>query len=290
MPRGKIVTVSPEIRARVRARADQCIKLAENHFGRQYEPVNISYDLRGTTAGTFQPGTRNVNFNSVLLTENVDNFIHRTVAHEVAHYIHNVNASDEAGSDTVRYFGHYMQSGRRMKRDIHGVAWQRIMVLFGAPVSRTHSYDVSNAKIKRKTYKVKCSGCGEIREVSSQRYNRILRGAKYHIVGHTSCGHLVPTHAKGGVALKPEIDPNDPWVDFPPPRKLPWVFPPTTRKVAAAPKAKSAQSKLDRCKELYKKYFGSSRATMIREFINQAGCTPAGAATYYVTCANLYGR
>lgn len=289
MRKTKTVAIPTDVRRRVEKRAAECLKLAEAHFKREYQPVSISYTLRGTTAGTFQPGTRNVNFNSILLMENIDDFIYRTVAHEVAHYVHNINTKDLEGG--TEYFGHYMRTGRRMKRDIHGTDWQRIMVLFGAPVSRTHSYDVTNAAVRTKrTYAVKCSGCGEQIMVTKNKFDTIARGTHMWIRGHQSCGRLVPVNqpTQPLPPVKPEIDPNDPWIDpFKRPVWKPRAIAPAPAHIAAL--QNKAKSKLDHCKELYKKYHSCSRQRMISEFVLQANCTPAGAATYYATCKALYG-
>ena len=43
-------------------------------------------------------------------------------------------------------------------------------------------------------------------------------------------------------------------------------------------------SKMDVCKQLYADNPGMSRGDMINLFIAQAGCTKAGASTYYQTC------
>jgi hypothetical protein len=48
------------------------------------------------------------------------------------------------------------------------------------------------------------------------------------------------------------------------------------------------QSKLAKCFAIYKTYKHTyDRSTMIYTFVQEAGCTNAGAATYYATCKNL---
>ena len=44
---------------------------------------------------------------------------------------------------------------------------------------------------------------------------------------------------------------------------------------------KLAGSKLEKCTLLYRENYGVSRRVMIALFVEEAGCTQAGAATYY---------
>lgn len=53
---------------------------------------------------------------------------------------------------------------------------------------------------------------------------------------------------------------------------------------ARAPRHREGETKIDRCRALYKANAGASKDVMIKMFIEQVGCTPAGAVTYYLTC------
>lgn len=58
-----------------------------------------------------------------------------------------------------------------------------------------------------------------------------------------------------------------------------------------APEAKAkrtrpapGESKLDKCKAIFAANREADKATVIKMFVEQAQCTPAGANTYYLTC------
>ena len=49
-------------------------------------------------------------------------------------------------------------------------------------------------------------------------------------------------------------------------------------------KAAKSPSKLSVCKEIFAASTGQSRKDIIAKFISEAGCSTAGAATYYAIC------
>lgn len=83
----------------------------------------ITFNLRGTTAGKAYIRENRIDFNPVLLHENLEDFLNRTPWHEVAHLIS------------------FRQSGNLIKP--HGVEWQRVMWAFSKPATRCHAYDTS---------------------------------------------------------------------------------------------------------------------------------------------------
>lgn len=160
--------VTPEIKARVAADVKKYVGMAEKHFGRSYQVPQVEYTVVGQRGG-FARGTGLVNFNAVLLMENVEDFIARTVPHEVAHCIDTAN-----GGNARKAF--------QRKRSVHGPSWKAIMRLFGiADSTRCHSYDTSNAQTRTKRkFEYACGGCGKPVLVSSVIHNKIqLRGIEY---------------------------------------------------------------------------------------------------------------
>jgi SprT protein len=70
--------------------------------------------------------------NAILFSENVEEYLNQTIPHEVAH----------------AFQSHlYRNCGYRVMP--HGSEWKRIMIKFGKNPKRTHSYDVSNAVMRR---------------------------------------------------------------------------------------------------------------------------------------------
>ncbi len=154
-------------------RVEQCLAIAEEHYNRSFKMPSIIFTKRGTTAGTANTSRWELNFNMVLLNENVEQFVHRTAAHELAHLINN----KVFGNDAVQYNA----NGRRKRRSSHGRTWKNIMQLFGAPESRCHSYDVSTVKQKRRQsvkYDYKCSVCSGVFPLGATRHKNMVTGKR----------------------------------------------------------------------------------------------------------------
>jgi len=141
---------------------------------------DILFTKRGTTAGTANSTKWQLNFNEILLNENVEIFVKQTVMHELAHLIdHQVYDSHAPRFD---------RRGRRMKRSPHGRNWKNIMLVLGVPADRCHKMDVSNAKIHRAksaTFDYKCTGCDTVMTMGKIRHNKQQSGmANYR---HNGC-------------------------------------------------------------------------------------------------------
>lgn len=93
-------------------------------FGLNMPPFTVKFNLRSGTAGRAQIGRNIIEYNPTLLRENPDNFLARTVGHEVVHHAaYALHGWDIAG---------------------HGPEWRRMMVMMNLPAVRCHSYDISN--------------------------------------------------------------------------------------------------------------------------------------------------
>lgn len=149
---------------RVEALTQQLLDTAGNHFQRDPGKVIIRFDLTGKAAGMAlfpRRGTPVIRYNALLLAENRDDFLKRTVPHEVAHIV------------ARQLFGNRIKP--------HGGEWRQVMALFGAEASRCHDYDVSRASrrtLKRYPYRCAC----RTHQLSSIRHNRVKRGQVYHCV------------------------------------------------------------------------------------------------------------
>jgi SprT protein len=134
---------------------------AAEHYGISSPVVEIRFDLRGKSAGMASHGAAEgmrIRYNRVLLEENGEDFLRRTVPHEVAHLI------------TRLVFGPRCRP--------HGEEWRRVMRFFGADTSRCHGYDTSRARARTlREYPYVC-GCRD-HSLTSIRHNRARRGQRY---------------------------------------------------------------------------------------------------------------
>ncbi len=125
----------------------------------------IKFTKRGKVAGcvTYKLGCDPViNFNMVLLKDNLEHFVKQTVTHEVAHFV------------TWIKYGHQRTAGG--KRIIHGTDWKNMMKFFGVESERCHSYNTAKStvrKMKRFTYKCDCME----HELTIIRHNKIQKGS-----------------------------------------------------------------------------------------------------------------
>ena len=259
--------VTTEIKQRVNAKIQEGIAIAKAAYNVDVQMPKIVYDKRGTTAGTANYRTWTLNFNAVLLTENVEAFIARTVPHELAHLVNDL-VYPEAHATEIKWTG---RGYKRTKRDVHGDTWQSIMRTLGASPKRCHSYDVSNAKMEKNItkYQYKCSKCGGVVECGAKVHKKIQQGYTYT---HNGCGRNSKLVAIGQVVMNNIT-------------KLPVSVAPRTVP-APAPKVNvGGGSKLDRCKSLYALHGAlKTRKEMIDLFVSLCDCTPLGASTYYATC------
>jgi len=257
--------VTNKVKADVTRKIKECIKTAEAKYGRKFAMPTVLYRKRGTTAGTAHDGRYEINLNPVLLMENLDVFIDRTVIHEFAHLVDGIMNPHTRDAGIV----HTRRGMRRGKRDIHGTTWKNIMRLFGADPSRCHSYDVSNARVKNKADSTspkhiwKCGCGGGVLELTASKHKKQLVAVApygYYMRGHTArrCGKYSYFGVKGA-ELKP--------------------MPLAANTAAPKPRAtRGSESKLDKCRRVYDPEL--SRAANIVAFTEE-GCTPAGAATYF---------
>ena len=144
------------------------LKIIAEQKGYPLPPFGIRFDLKGTTAGQARRagGKYAVRFNLAIARENIDEFLVRTVPHELAHLLQFVH--------------------RPIARP-HGAEWQNFCrVLTGKTMPRCHSYEVAHLKRKRrqitKNYLYVCNCATRTHRVSSLIHGKIVRGASY------SCG------------------------------------------------------------------------------------------------------
>ena len=138
-----------------------CIDRATSLFKVKNTGVEISFNLKGRTAGMYRvkrkiiQHKREIRYNPFIFSKYFDDNFKTTIPHEVAHYI----------SDLIYGL-------RNIKP--HGKEWKIIMRAFGADSTVTANYDLSGIPLKKQTlYTYQCS-CRE-HQLSSIRHNRIKK-------------------------------------------------------------------------------------------------------------------
>lgn len=157
----KSIPVPYELQIKVADRMNECYDMVKAElvkFGYDANKITIptvDYKKRGRAAGTAYPGRNNITLNSILLVENADDFIDRTVGHEVAHIF------------SWQLFG---AAGKG-----HGRLWKIVMGWIGQSATRCHTFNTSNSRQKR-TVKRHVYGCG-CREfkLTTGKHNKVLR-------------------------------------------------------------------------------------------------------------------
>lgn len=153
------------MKQRILDKVEESFKKAEAYYNKTLtRPTNIIFKRTGTTAGHSCYARQELMFQIAIAENEGDNFINRTPAHEVAHYI-----------EKEVYGYAYKPSGRR---DIHGKRWQFIMRnVMKQDASRCHSFDTSEVKRKRTRFAYTCFN-GHTLNISSVIHNRIVKGIK----------------------------------------------------------------------------------------------------------------
>jgi len=135
------------------------------HAGINPHSILVKFNIRGTNlAGEANFSKSLLRFNPVFLEHCTDEFIKRTVPHEVAHIVQR------------KLFGYGVRC--------HGKEWKKVMQVFGLEPSRCHNY-VLPAEIRKKhsrrqerfSYSCNC-GTG-VHKVSKTKHNRINKGYGY---------------------------------------------------------------------------------------------------------------
>ncbi len=127
----------------------------------------IRFDLGGSSAGQVQFTRRprrirplTIRFNLAIARHNADTYIHRTVAHEIAHAVA------------------VLRHGRQGLG--HSQAWQHIMADFGQPAERCHQYDLSAVAVRRqRRFSYRCD-CDTEQQLTTVRHNRQQRGERQY--------------------------------------------------------------------------------------------------------------
>jgi predicted SprT family Zn-dependent metalloprotease len=233
-------TVSYELQTKVFDKIETLRKQALELFNLEVPFIPVEFNVRGAVAGKMDIHCGIMYLNPILLIENEQNFIDRTVTHEFAHYV-----------DKQLYPENF--DFRKIKRSLHGPTWKRIMRKFGADDSRCHTYDVSSIRRKKtKKYVWVAKDDPSVKmELGSKRHRKMILGqARYYPRGHKTTEFV--------------------YKDVRYPNK-------TNTNMSRSNKT----SKLEQCRSIVKNHPTLTRKELIEKFIDVAGCTKAGASTYY---------
>jgi SprT protein len=127
--------------------AEKAIRNAEGrarHFyGLSLPEATIDFSLRGRCAGqarVSKNGSTNLRINSQLLVENLEDFLHTTIPHEVAHLVVNWRARK-----------------KRLRPRPHGPEWQSVMQdCFNLEAKRCHDYQTAPARVVPRPFLYAC--------------------------------------------------------------------------------------------------------------------------------------
>lgn len=275
--------VPQSVKNLVVAELTKCIKVLEAKFiGYKFPMPTILYAKRGSVAGTANYARWEINLNAGLLMDprHQVEMIEQTAPHELAHLV------------TFKVFPETMDSGpwrrtsrglRRGKRELHGPRFMSVMRVMGKNEERCHDMDTSAVRVVKSNSRQdpwNCSRCGAEILLTPKKSARLRMNPDS--IWHRGCRGARLIEAKGTVAQapKPAVLDNTGFIVR---------HPPTLPREPLLAGDFPGASKIDVCKKLYLKYSMLSRSEIIAKFTAEAGCTPAGAATYYATCKKAYG-
>ena len=116
---------------------------ARQHYQLDFPDAEIDFSLRGRCAGQAQltsAGKTRLRINLQLLKENLDDFLHQTIPHEIAHLV-----------------VLWKTRKSRKKPRPHGLEWQRVMQeCFNIEPTRCHSYRTTPARVVPRPYHYRC--------------------------------------------------------------------------------------------------------------------------------------
>lgn len=141
------------------------LQQANQRLQRHYPEPSLTYQQRGTSAGTAWLQSWEIRLNPVLLLENKQPFIDEVVPHELAHLL------------VWKYFGHAAPHGTEWK-------WMMAVILDVAP-KRTHQFEIQSVRDHRYVYRCRC----QQHLLTIRRHNRIVRGSSvFHCL---RCGDVL---------------------------------------------------------------------------------------------------
>ncbi len=169
-----IEPIASDERACVVSETERYIRLAAQHYQLVPSPVDITFDLKGRSAGMYRMRQRqgrwqrSIRYNPWIFSKYYQDNFDNTIPHEVAHFI------------VEQRFGLSVKP--------HGGEWREVMNFFGAEPSVRCQYDLSDIPVRRQgRFNYACL-CREV-ELSAFRHNQIQRGLRQY--GCRSCRQVL---------------------------------------------------------------------------------------------------
>lgn len=132
------------------------LQLANQRLERNYPEPAVSWQQRGTAAGSAWPLRWEIRLNPVLLMENQQTFIDQVVPHELAHLL------------VWKQFGRVAPHGKEWK-------WMMSEIL-EVPALRTHRFDVDSVKSRLYPWYCDC----QQHQLTLRRHNKAVRGSSQY--------------------------------------------------------------------------------------------------------------
>lgn len=148
---------------------EKWLRKAEGIYNRKWDMPVISLKLKGAVAGRAWGKKWFLKFNYDLFVMNQEDFLKRTVPHELAHIL--VYELYKKISSSSFVYG---------KVTPHGNHWKRVMMDLGVDdITRCHEYDVSKVINRRKRVHIYTCDCRE-HQITNIIHNRMMNGRTYH--------------------------------------------------------------------------------------------------------------
>lgn len=164
-PSENISPLSPEQQRIVIDETQAYIKRAADLFGLKDKAVEITFNLKGRSAGMYRvrSGTglifprqqREIRYNPYIFSKYFEDNYATTIPHEVAHYVTDI-----------------IYGLKNIKP--HGKEWKAVMHAFGADASVTADYDLAGIPLKKRSVFTYLCDCRE-HQLSSIRHNKIKK-------------------------------------------------------------------------------------------------------------------
>lgn len=160
-----IAPLSSEQQQKVIAQTQVYIKQAQQLFKLKEKTLEITFDLKGRSAGMyrvkqsrgriFRRTQREIRYNTFIFAKYFEDNYATTIPHEVAHYVTDI-----------------IYGLKNIKP--HGKEWQAVMAAFDADASVTADYDLAGIPLKKQSLFIYRCDCRE-HQLSSIRHNKIKK-------------------------------------------------------------------------------------------------------------------